>query len=162
MFKYFNIFPLLSDFLLKTSLGIVFFNYGWGKFQKLLSGQGEDLIAMVSSIPFFGFFPVLFAWILALSETLILFALIYGYFNFFPISNLITKIAGLFSLIISLVIVYMHICVWGDNVFSHGPFEILNVEDGKKAIFGQVLLIPISFYIIFNNRGNYLFVNENK
>ena len=162
MFKYFSIFYLLSDFLLKMSLGIVFFNYGWGKLQKLLNSQGEGLIAMVSSIPFFGFFPIIFAWVLALSEILIIFALIYGYFSFLPLSNLITRIAGLSSIVISLVIVYMHIFVWGDNVFSHGPFEILNIEDGKKAIFGQVLLIPISFYIILNNRGNHLFINENK
>ena len=162
MFKYFNIFSLLSDFLLKVTLGLIFFNYGWGKFNKLLTGQSDGLISMVSSIPLFGAFPFFFSWVLALSEILIIFALIYGCFSFLPISNLVTKIAGLFSLIISIVIVYIHIYVWGDNIFSHGPFEILNIQEGKKAIFGQFLFIPISMYIVFNNRLNLSAFNENK
>ena len=119
-------------------------------------------IYLASSIPLFGAFPFFFSWVLALSEILIIFALIYGCFSFLPISNLVTKIAGLFSLIISIVIVYIHIYVWGDNIFSHGPFEILNIQEGKKAIFGQVLFIPISIYIIFNNRGSFSLVNDNK
>ena len=162
MFKYINIFPLLSDFILKSSLGIIFFNYGYGKLQKLINGQGDNLIQMVSSIPFFGILPVFFSWTLALSETLIIFALIYGTFTFLPLSILITKLAGIISLIISLVIVYIHVFMWGDNIFTHGPFEFLNIQEGKKAIFGQALFVPISIYIIFNNRANLFLINDNK
>ena len=161
MFKYLNVFSFISDLLLKLSFGVIFFNYGYNKLLSLIYGGAEKLINMVASIPFFGKMPVFFAWILALSETCILFALIYGAFSFLPLSNFTTRIAGIFSLIISLVVAYMHIFIWGDNLFSNGPFEMLNASEGKKAIFGQFLFIPISIYIIFNNRLSYL-PNENK
>ena len=64
---------------------------------------------MVSSIPFFGSLPVFFSWSLALAEVGVLFALVYGLFNFLPFSNIITKIAGIMALIISTLIVYQHI-----------------------------------------------------
>ena len=162
MIKYLNIFPFLTDFFLKMSIGIIFFNYGYQKLIKLISNEGNDLIIMVSNMIFFGSSPVFFSWALALSEFLVIFLLIYGLFNFLPLANFFSKIAGMLCLIISIVIVYQHIFIWGDNVFSSGPFNFLNAEEGKKQIFGQVLFIPISFYIIFNNRAAISFLNDNK
>ena len=127
MFRYLNIFSFFVDISLKLSLGLIFFNYGYSKLIKLINGEGSGLIGMVASIPFFGTYPVLFSWTLALTETLV---------------------------------IYLHIFVWGDNLFSHGPFEVLNTEEGKKVVFGQFLFIPISLYIIFNNRINLSIVNE--
>ena len=66
--------------ILKLSFGLIFFNYGYGKLIKLTSGEGAGLIGMVSSIPIFSIFPLFFAWSLALTETFVIFALIYGYF----------------------------------------------------------------------------------
>ena len=160
MFRYLNIFSLFADMTLKLSLGLIFFNYGYGKLLKLINGEGSGLIGMVASIPFFGNYPVFFSWTLALTETLVIFAFIYGYMSFLPISNFISRFAGFLCLIISIVIIYLHIFVWGDNLFSHGPFEALNSGEGKKAVFGQFLFIPISLYIIFNNRINLSVINE--
>ena len=161
MLKYHNLTYLITDLSLKLSLGIIFFNYGYGKLIKLINQQANGLIGMVASIPVFGAFPLFFSWTLALTETLAIFAFIYGYTNF-PLSNLISRLTGLSCLVVSIIIVYLHIFSWGDNLFSHGPFETLNVEEGKKAIFGQLLFIPISMYIIFNNRVNLSALNETK
>ena len=98
---------------------------------------------------------------LALTETFAIFAFIYGYTNF-TLSNFISRFTGFLCLIISIIIVYLHVFAWGDNLFSHGPFESLNIEEGKKAIFGQFLFIPISMYIIFNNRLNLSAFSETK
>ena len=63
--------------------------------------------------------------------------LLYGLFNFLPLTNVITKIAGVISFIISLVIMYQHIYAWGDNIFSYGPFDFLNVNEGKNQSLGN-------------------------
>ncbi|MBF96377.1 MAG: hypothetical protein CMJ13_04040 [Pelagibacterales bacterium] len=162
MFKNNYFFYFLSDAFLKLSFGLIFFNYGYGKLSSLLSGNSEGLVNMVSSIPFFNNFPFFFSWALALGEIGVLIALFYGLFYSLPFSNLVTKIAGIMSLVISLVIVYQHIFAWGDNIFSYGPFEIFNAKEGKKPIFGQFLFIPISIYIIFSNKNNYNLVNDTK
>ena len=162
MIKYLNIFPFLTDLIIKVSIGIIFFNFGYQKLIKLINNEGQDLIIMVSNIILFGSFPVLFSWVLALSEVIVIFFLIYGIFTFLPMANLITKIAGMLCLIISIVIVYQHIFVWGDNIFLNGPFDFLNAPEGNKSVFGQVLFIPISLYIIFNNRLDSSFINYNK
>ena len=162
MFRSLNIFSLISDIILKLSFGLIFFNYGYGKLIKLISGEGSGLIGMVSSIPIFSIFPLFFAWSLALTETFVIFALIYGYFSFLPYSNFISRFSGFLCLIISVTIVYVHIFMWGDNLFSNGPFDFLNIQEGKKTILGQFLFIPISIYIIFNSRINFLAINENK
>ena len=140
MFKHHNITSLITDLSLKLSLGLIFFNYGYGKLNKLLKQEAEGLIGMVASIPIFGIFPLFSSWMLALTETLAVFAFMYGYTNF-SLSNFISKFTGLLCLIISIIIVYLHVFAWGDNFFSHGPFESLNVGEGKKAIFGQFLLV---------------------
>ena len=88
--------------------------------------------------------------------------LLYGLFNFLPLTNIITKIAGVISFIISIVIMYQHIYAWGDNIFSYGPFDFLNVNEGKKSVFGQFLFLPISVYIIFSSRSNFNIINETK
>ena len=162
MIKYINIFPWLTDLIIKLSIGIIFFNFGYQKFIKLINNEGEDLIIMVSNIFFFGSLPVFFSWALALSEVIVIFFLIYGFFSFLPLANLITKIAGILCLIISIVIVYQHIFVWGDNIFTNGPFDFFNASEGNKSVFGQVLFIPISLYIIFNNRVETTLLNDHK
>ena len=162
MNKYLNIFSFLTDLIIKASIGIIFFNFGYQKLIKLINNEGQDIITMVSNIFFFGSFPVLFSWVLALSEFIVIFLLIYGIFSFLPIANLITKIAGMLCLIISIVIVYQHIFVWGDNIFLNGPISFLNASEGNKSIFGQILFIPISLYIIFNNKIDYSTLNDNK
>ena len=162
MIKYINIFPWLTDLIIKLSIGIIFFNFGYQKLIKLINNEGQDIIIMVSNIIFFGSFPVLFSWVLALSEFIVIFLLIYGIFSFLPIANLITKIAGILCLVISVVIVYQHIFVWGDNIFLNGPFDFFNASEGNKSIFGQVLFIPISLYIIFNNRFDASLLHDNK
>ena len=162
MFRSLNILSLISDIILKLSFGLIFFNYGYGKLIKLTSGEGAGLIGMVSSIPIFSIFPLFFAWSLALTETFVIFALIYGYFSFLPYSNFVSRFSGFLCLIISVTIVYVHIFMWGDNLFSNGPFEFLNIQESKKSILGQFLFIPISIYIIFNSRINFLAINENK
>tara|TARA_B100000029_G_C17492617_1_gene929672 strand:- start:49 stop:537 length:489 start_codon:yes stop_codon:yes gene_type:complete len=162
MYKYTIILSSLSDAFLKLSFGIIFFNYGYGKLMNLITGNSEGLVSMVSSIPLFGTFPLFFSWVLALGEIGVLIALFYGLFYFLPLSNAITRVAGIVSLIISLVIVYQHIYAWGDNIFLYGPFEILNIEEGKKSIFGQFLFIPISIYIIFSSRPNNNMINDTK
>lgn len=162
MNKYNIILSTLSDAFLKLSFGIIFFNYGYGKLINLITGNSEGLVNMVSSIPLFGTFPLFFSWVLAFGEIGILVALFYGLFYFLPFSNAITKTAGIVSLIISLVIVYQHVYAWGDNIFAYGPFKILNIEEGKKSIFGQFLFIPISIYIIFSSRPNYNIINDAK
>ena len=162
MIRYINIFPWLTDLIIKLSIGIIFFNFGYQKLIKLINNEGQDIIIMVSNIIFFGSLPVLFSWALALSEVIVIFFLIYGVFSFLPIANLITKIAGILCLIISMVIVYQHIFVWGDNIFLNGPFGFFNASEGNKSVFGQVLFIPISLYIIFNNRVDTSLVNDHK
>ena len=162
MFKHINFFPFLTDFILKMSIGIIFFNYGYVKLIKLINNEGEALIIMISNIVFFGSLPIFFSWALALTEVLIIFAFIYSFFHFLPLANLISKVAGILCFIISVVIVYQHIFVWGDNVFSYGPFDFLNTQEAKKSIFGQILFIPISLCIIFNNRAKPIFLNDNK
>ena len=159
MFRYHNITHLITDIILKLSLGLIFFNYGYGKLNKLLNQEADGLIGMVASIPLFGIFPLFSSWVLALTETFAIFAFIYGYTNF-SLSNFISRFTGFLCLIISIIIVYLHVFAWGDNLFSHGPFESLNIEEGKKAVFGQFLFIPISLYIIFNNRINLSTINE--
>ena len=54
------------------------------------------------------------------------------------------------------------IFVWGDNIFTYGPVEFLNIVDGGKAIFGQVLFLPISLYIIFSNSQNSNYISDTK
>ncbi len=162
MFRPLNIFSLIADIFLKLSLGIAFFNYGYGKLIKLINNEADSLINMVSNIPFFGLFPVFFSWSLALTESLVIFAFIYGYINILPFTNFISRFAGFLCLIISLVIIYLHITVWGDNLFSHGPFDSLNIKEGKNTVLGQFLFIPISIYILLNNRINHSALNDNK
>ena len=162
MYKYQYWISVISDALLKLCFGFIFFNYGYAKLNMLFLGNGEGLINMVSTIPIFGIFPIFFSWTLALAEIIVFLGLLYGILNFLPFSNIATKLSGLLSLLITIVIIYQHIFAWGDNVFSYGPFELLNVEEGKKAIFGQFLFIPISMYIIFNNKLNLSALNENK
>ncbi len=157
MYKYLNIFSLIADIFLKLCLGIIFFNYGYVKLLKLINKEADGLIGMIASIPFFGAFPLFFAWSLALTETLLIFAFIYGCMSFLPFSNFITKLSGLLCLIISLVIFYLHVFVWGDNLFSYGPFDILNTQDNKNSVIRQFLFIPISLYVILNNRVNYFY-----
>ena len=159
MSRYHNITYFITDITLKLSLGLIFFNYGFGKLNKLINQEADGLIGMVASIPFFGIFPLFFSWMLALTETFAIFAFLYGYTNF-SLSNFISRFTGLLCLIISIIIVYLHVYAWGDNLFSHGPFESLNIVEGKKAVFGQFLFIPISLYIIFNNRINLSTINE--
>ena len=162
MYKYAVILSTLSDAFLKLSFGVIFFNYGYGKLENLILGNSEGLINMVSTLPLFGNLPVIFSWALALGEIGVLIALFYGLFYFLPLSNAATKTAGIVSLVISLVIVYQHIFAWGDNIFAYGPFEFLNIEEGKKSIFGQFLFIPISIYIIFSSRPSYNLINDTK
>ena len=159
MSRYHHITYFITDITLKLSLGLIFFNYGFGKLNKLINQEADGLIGMVASIPFFGIFPLFSSWMLALTETFAIFAFLYGYTNF-SLSNFISRFTGLLCLIISIIIVYLHVYAWGDNLFSHGPFESLNIEEGKKAVFGQFLFIPISLYIIFNNRINLSTINE--
>ena len=159
MSRYHHITYFITDITLKLSLGLIFFNYGFGKLNKLINQEADGLIGMVASIPFFGIFPLFSSWMLALTETFAIFAFLYGYTNF-SLSNFIPRFTGLLCLIISIIIVYLHVFAWGDNLFSHGPFESLNIEEGKKAVFGQFLFIPISLYIIFNNRINLSTINE--
>ena len=128
----------------------------------LFLGNGEGLINMVSTIPIFSILPVFFSWTLALSEIIVFLGLLYGILSFLPFSNLITKLSGLLSLSITIVIIYQHIFAWGDNIFSYGPFDFLNVEEGKKSIFGQILFFPISLYIIFNNYQSNNYINDSK
>ena len=160
--KIYSTTSLLTDIFIKLSLGLIFFNYGYGKMESLISGDHQRLVNMVSTIPVFQYYPLFFSWCAALSETIIIFALIYGIFISLPYSTLITKIAGVLSFILSFVICYQHIFVWGDNIFQYGPFTFLNVEDGKKSIFGQFLLIPLSMYVIFNAKAIYHMPSENK
>ncbi len=162
MKKYQLILFTISDAFLKLSFGLVFFNYGYGKLITLATGNPEALISMIEAIPLFGRLPIFFSWVLALGEVGILLGLIYGLFYTLPISNLVTKISGIVSLIISLVIVYQHLFSWGDNIFSYGPFDFLNTQDGKKSIFGQFLFLPISMYIIFSTRPNLNIINDSK
>ena len=159
MSRYHHITFFITDITLKLSLGLIFFNYGFGKLNKLINQEADGLIGMVASIPFFGIFPLFSSWMLALTETFAIFAFLYGYTNF-SLSNFISRFTGLLCLIISIMIIYLHVFAWGDNLFSHGPFESLNIEEGKKAVFGQFLFIPISLYIIFNNRINLSTINE--
>ena len=56
MFRYHNITYLITDITLKLSLGLVFFNYGYGKLNKLLNQEADGLIGMVASIPFLEYF----------------------------------------------------------------------------------------------------------
>ena len=84
MFKYFNILSFFTDILIKLFLGIVFFNYGYVKLTNMINSDSLILIDMVQKIPFFGLFPVFFSWVLALSETMIIFGLLYGIFSFLP------------------------------------------------------------------------------
>jgi hypothetical protein len=44
----------------------------------------------------------------------------------------------------------------------NGPISFLNASEGNKSIFGQILFIPISLYIIFNNKIDYSTLNDNK
>ena len=154
MYKFSHFMTISSDVLLKLTFGFIFFNYGYAKLENLILGNAEGLINMVSSIPIFGFFPILFSWILAFSELTIFIGLLYGLFSFLPYSNFATKLSGLLALLITTVIIYLHIFAWGDNIFIYGPFEFLNVQDDGKSVFGQILFIPISFYIIFSNSQN--------
>ncbi len=162
MVRILNVMSLITDIFLKLSLGLLFFNYGYGKLEILLSGSTDNLVNMISNIPVFGIYPIFFSWCAALSETFIIFGLTYGIFISLPYSFLISRIAGVLSLILSIVIVYQHIFVWGDNLFSYGPFSLLNVDEGKKSIFGQFLLIPMSMYVIFNSKMSYHIPSENK
>ena len=59
MFRYHNITYLITDITLKSSLGLIFFNYGYGKLIKLLNQEADGLIGMVASIPFFGILLVI-------------------------------------------------------------------------------------------------------
>ena len=102
---------------------------------------------MVASIPFFGIFPLFSSWILALTETFAIFAFIYGYTNF-SLSNFISRFTGFLCLIISIIIVYLHVYAWGDNLFSHGPFESLNIEEGK-IINGKINKVTEKFVFLF-------------
>ena len=127
MYKYQYWISIISDALLKLCFGLVFFNYGYAKLNMLFLGNGEGLISMVSTIPIFSILPVFFSWTLALSEIIVFLGLLYGILRFLPFSNLITKLSGLLSLLITIVIIYQHIFAWGDNIFSYGPFNFLNV-----------------------------------
>ena len=98
----------------------------------------------------------------SLSRNNIFIGLLYGVISFFPFSNLITKLSGILSLFISIVIIYQHIFAWGDNIFTYGPIEFLNIADGGKAIFGQVLFLPISLFIIFCNSLNSNYISDTK
>ena len=162
MYKNLNSMSIISDGLLKLSFGFIFFNYGYAKLNNLILGNGEGLIKMIASMSVFNIFPVFFSWTLALAEIFIFIGLLYGVLSFFPYSNLVTKLSGLLSLFITIVIVHQHIFVWGDNVFTYGPVEFLNIADGGKAIFGQVLFIPISLYIIFSNSQNSNYISDTK
>ena len=103
MLRYHNITYLITDISLKLSLGLVFFNYGFGKLNKLLNQEADGLIGMVASIPFFGIFPLFSSWVLALTETFAIFAFIYGYTNF-SLSNFISRFTGLLCLIFKRII----------------------------------------------------------
>ena len=162
MYKYQYWISIISDALLKLFFGLIFFNYGYAKLNMLFLGNGEGLINMVSTIPIFSILPVFFSWTLALSEIIVFLGLLYGILSFLPFSNLITKLSGLLSLLITIVIIYQHIFAWGDNIFSYGPFSFLNVEEGKKSIFGQILFFPISLYIIFNHYQRNNYINDSK
>ena len=162
MYKYSFWISIFSDALLKLSFGFIFFNYGYAKLTNLLYGNGQGLVNMVATIPLFKVLPVFFSWSLAIAEIIVFIGLLYGILSFLPFSNIATKLSGLLSLIITIIIVYQHIYVWGDNVFSYGPFDFLNIEEGKKTIFGQILFFPISLYIIFHNTQNNNYINESK
>ena len=162
MFKYFNILSFFTDILIKMFLGIVFFNYGYVKLVKMLSSDSMGLINMVQKIPLFGLFPVFFSWLLALSETMIIFSLLYGIFSFLPYSNIISRFTGLICLFLSIIILYQHIFVWGDNIFSDGPFPFMNINEDGKTILGQFLLVPLSLYITFHSRQNVFLINDGK
>ena len=162
MYKYLHSMSIISDGLLKLSFGFIFFNYGYAKLNNLILGNGEGLIKMIATMPVFNIFPVFFSWTLALAEISIFLGLLYGVLSFFPFSSLITKLSGILSLFITIVIIYQHIFVWGDNIFTYGPVEFLNIVDGGKAIFGQVLFLPISLYIIFSNSQNSNYISDTK
>ena len=162
MFKYYNIFSFLTDIIIKLFLGIVFFNYGYVKLLNLINYKADGLINMVSNIVIFSFAPIFFSWCLAISETLVIFALIYGILSFLPYSNFISRFTGLICLLLSIIILYQHIFVWGDNIFSYGPFDLLNIKETGKTILGQFLLMPLSLYVIFHNRQNLFLINDSK
>ena len=162
MFKYINKLSFITDIIIKMSLGIVFFNYGYVKLLKLLNNDGQAITSMIEEMPFFNFAPIFFSWSLAISETFIIFALIYGIINFLPFSNLVSRFTGILSLFLSTIILYQHIFIWGDNIFSYGPIEFLNIEESGRPVLGQFLLIPLSLYILFHNRQNFYLINDNK
>ncbi len=161
MFKFSNLFSVLTDVFIKLSLGLIFFNFGYGKLENLINNEAQNLINMVDSIILFGTAPVFFSWCLALSETFIIIGLIYGLFVVLPYSNTISRFSGLLALLISLVILYQHIYVWGDNIFLDGPIEILNASEGKKSVYAQFLFVSLSMYIVFNKQNPNLNI-ENK
>ena len=78
-------------------------------------------------------------------------------FVFFPYSIIISRLSGLIALVISLVIVYQHIYVWGDNVFSNGPIQFLNTDEGKKFIYPQLLLQEWMIIKLFIVGGLYFY-----
>ena len=133
------------------------FNYGYGKLIKLPNQEADGLIGMVASIPFFGIFPLFSSWILALTETFAIFAFIYGYTNF-SLSNFISRFTGFLCLIISIIIVYLHVFAWGDNLFSHGPFESLNIEEN---ILNKSLDKKIQFSWIKKGIFDFCYQNKN-
>ena len=53
MFKYYSIFSFFTDIIIKLSIGIVFFNYGYVKLRNLINDESESLINMVSNIIIF-------------------------------------------------------------------------------------------------------------
>ena len=123
MYKYLHSMSIISEGLLKLSFGFIFFNYGYAKLNNLILGNGEGLIKMIATMPIFNIFPVFFSWALALAEISIFIGLLYGVISFLPFSNLITKLSGILSLFISIVIIYQHIFAWGDNIFTYGPIK---------------------------------------
>tara|TARA_A100001015_G_C14761058_1_gene621451 strand:- start:170 stop:658 length:489 start_codon:yes stop_codon:yes gene_type:complete len=162
MFKYFNILSFFTDILIKLFLGIVFFNYGYVKLTNMINSDSLILIDMVQKIPFFGLFPVFFSWVLALSETMIIFGLLYGIFSFLPYSSIVSRITGLVCLFLSLIILYQHIFIWGDNIFSYGPFKFMNVNEEGKTVLGQFLIVPLSLYVTFHSRQSIFLINDGK
>ena len=60
MFKFSNILSVLTDVFIKLSLGLIFFNFGYGKLENLINNEAQNLISMVDSIILFGTAPVFF------------------------------------------------------------------------------------------------------
>ena len=127
---------ILSEWSIRICLAWVFFEYGLPKFSSLVESPSTPL-GLILKMDFFYSFPIIFSWLIAIAEVLLIpLFIILGGLNFLcPISKSFSTVGGILGTFVMIVI------IWG--------FHFPVLDESFSDIHLQMMLLAMSLYFLF-------------